>query len=240
MYFIFKALLVTLCLSLSSLSSGEIIVLTQEIPGVHQKDGLGAYDTILKQFHFPSETLVIKQVPPARAESIFSQCSNCCLSPANKNPDIHSYKEDVFETLPMNVAKVYIFSQRGQGVIIKGIDALKHKAIGVRRGMNYGKRFANAGLSLEAVDSLAQNFGKLEKKRLDAVVAYIPDAYILFNQEKIKPFPHSIHHPITIHNDALICRGVPNDFISAFNQHIKKYRANGKLKAILGDAYVAP
>ena len=140
----------------------------------------------------------------------------------------------------MNTAKIYAFSPRLSPAISGGIEAIKGKRVGIRRGLPYGKRFDNANLNLDIADSLKQNFAKLERKRVDVVVAYVPDAYIFFDEIDTRSFPHAIDFPLAIHNDALVCKGVSNDFIQAFNFHIKHYQASGKLKKILGKAYIPP
>ncbi len=179
-------------------------------------------------------------MPPARAKFLFSQCINCCLSPSNKNPDFYDYDDSVVETLPMNLAKVYIFSGRFTDEIRTDIEGLKNKVVGARRGMPYGKRFHSADLDLDEVSTLSQNFAKLDRKRVDVVVAYVPDAYVFFDEMDMRSYPHAIDYPISIHPDALVYRGVSDDFLKAFNYHIKYYQSSGKLKKILGKNYVLP
>jgi len=229
-----------LILFLSLSCTAEISILSFEIPGLHQKDGEGSYDKIIKALIYPEEEINILLVPPARAKSQFAQCLNCCLSPSNKNPDFYDYGDDVVETLPMNLAKVYIFTRRFTKEIRNGIEGLKGKVVGVRRGMPYGKRFYSANLNLDTVSTLSQNFAKLDRERVDAVVAYVPDAYVFFDEMDMRGYPHAIDYPISIHPDAMVCRGVSEDFLKAFNYHMKYYQSSGKLKKILGKSYVLP
>ncbi|MEH6346091.1 MAG: hypothetical protein V7785_13455 [Bermanella sp.] len=218
----------------------DINILSIAIPGLHQSNEQGAYDKIINQLEYSEETFQLTVVPPARAKAQFLLCKNCCISPTNMNPNFYDYKPAMVETLPMNIAKIYVFSARNTQAISGGVNAIRNKRVGVRRGLPYGKRFAEAGLNLDIADSLKQNFGKLERNRVDVVVAYIPDAYIFFDEIDTRSYPHAIDYPLAIHNDSLVCRGVSNDFIQAFNYHIKHYHASGKLKRILGKAYVPP
>lgn len=118
------------------------------------------------------------------------------------------------------------------------IAGLKGKKVGIRHGMPYGKTFDGAALKVEIASTLASNFKKLQRGRLDAVVAYIPDAYIYFMEQGIEPFPHDVDKPLVTHDDALLCRGVAPSFIDTFNRGLKVLRDSGKLKNILGDGYV--
>lgn len=222
---------------------GDINILSIEIPGLHQRDGKGSYDKIIHELEYTDEPIQLIILPPARAMAQFKNCKNCCLTPTNKNPDFYNFNDfngALVETLPMNTAKIYVFYPRLSQAISGGIDAIKGKRVGIRRGLPYGKRFDNANLNLDIADSLKQNFAKLERKRVDVVVAYVPDAYIFFDEIDTRSFPHAIDFPLAIHNDALVCKGVSNDFIQAFNFHIKHYQASGKLKKILGKAYIPP
>jgi len=52
------------------------------------------------------------------------------------------------------------------------------------------------------------NINLINQDRIDAFVAFIPDAYQAFNRLGLKPFPHAPDHPLAFHNDSLVCRGV--------------------------------
>jgi len=218
----------------------DINIISFAIPGLHQSNGQGAYDKVINQLEYSEEPFQLTMLPPARAKAQFLMCKNCCISPTNMNPDFYGYQAPMVETLPMNTAKIYAFTARHTQAISGGLEAIKNKRVGVRRGLPYGKRFTEAGLNLDVADSLKQNFGKLERNRVDVVVAYVPDAYIFFDEIDTRSYPHAIDYPLAIHNDSLVCKGVSSDFIQAFNFHIKHYQASGKLKGILGRAYVPP
>ena len=162
--------------------------------------------------------------PAVRAKKMFaSGCTNCCLSAVNKNPDFYDYTNGYVETLPMSTVKVYIFTAQGTKSL-KSLDELKNKVVGVRRGIPYGKRFEQAKLNLSIVDSIKQNILKLDRGRVDAFVAYVPDAYQVFKELGRKPYPHDISHPIAVHNDNLVCRGVSQSFIDTFNKKLQNIK----------------
>lgn len=223
----------------SGVLCAEVVIIGTDIPGLHQKDGKGVYDIIVNDTLVSKGLATLKVLPPARAEAEFTSCQNCCFSPANKNPDFYSYGGDVTESLPMNVAKVYIFSAPGKNAFSSYSD-LKGKKVGVRRGMNYGNSFGSAKLKASEANSLEQNIKKLETGRIEAMVAYVPDAYLALKDMGKDEFPHKKDKPTAVHNDALVCRGVPAGFLDKFNTNLKALTSSGKLKSILGDSYVAP
>ncbi|MEH6347143.1 MAG: ABC transporter substrate-binding protein [Bermanella sp.] len=234
-----KWLCITIVTLLSASLWAEVTVIGTDIPGLHQKDGKGVYDMIINETLLSKGLATLTVLPPARAEAQFESCQNCCFSPANKNPDFYDFGGDVMVSDPMNVAKVYIFSAPGKKAFASYAN-LKGKKTGVRRGMNFGKSFVAANLKASEANNLEQNIKKLENGRIDAMVAYVPDAYLAFSGMGKGEFPHAKNQPVAVHNDALVCRGVPADFIGKFNGNLKKLSDSGKLKSILGDSYVAP
>lgn len=208
-------------LLLSFSVAAEVVIYAIDIPGLHDKQGGGIYDKPINEALVSKGKATLKVLPPARAEKSFAGCSNCCLSPANLNPEFYDYGSEVVQTEPMGVAQIHIFSQPGAPVITS-LDELKGKKIGVRNGMPYGKSFDAAGLKTNATSDIGKNIAKLEAKRIDAMVAYVPDAYDAFEAAGKEPFPHAKESPVAVHPDALICRGVSQEVIDTFNAHVQK------------------
>ena len=232
----YTLIVISLGASLNALA--QVKVIGYEIPGLHEKGGQGVYDQILHKVALSNGLATLETLPPIRAEKQFENCNNCCLSPANDNTEFYDYSNVVVST-PMNHAKVYIFSPPGKAAI-KKVSALKGKRVGARRGMLYGKTFDSAGLKPTMVGDISSNIKKIKDGRLDAFVAFVPDAYIEFEAMGMKPLPHVKNKPVAVHADALVCRGVSKDFLKKINAGIKALNKSGELKAILGDGYVAP
>lgn len=190
-----------------------------EIPGLHERSKSGVYDKIIDDVLLKPGLANLKVLPPAKAEDSFSKCTGCCFSPANTNAEFYNFGADVVKTKPMGIAKIYIFTGKGQKTI-NDLSELEGKKIGVRFGMPYGKTFDNAGLNVEAVKSIESNIKKLDKGRIDAFIAYVPDAYDAFEKLGIQPYPHDIDNPLAVHEDCLVCRDVPADVIDTFNQSL--------------------
>lgn len=206
-----------------------------EIFGLHQQDAQGAYDRIIRQILGADIELLVH--PPERASEEFGRCQNCCLSPANKNPEFYDYGNDVVQSHPMNSAKIYIFVDSGSPPV-NTLDELKGKRVGIRFGMPYGKSVETSNLDFNIVNKLKQNVLMLDMGRIDAIIAYVPDIYQVFEELNRRPFPHDKANPLEVHRDSLICRGVDSKLINEFNAGLKTMRENKQLQAILGSSYL--
>ena len=142
------------------------------------------------------------------------------MSPANKNPDFYEYGDDVVVTNAMSIAKVYIFTGKGKA-IISDLKGLSGKKVGARNGMPYGKKFDASGISPKLVSDIETNIKKVDSGRIDAFLAYYPDAYTVFDALGVDPYPHDKAHPVAVHPDSLVCRGTSEAFIKAFNAALK-------------------
>lgn len=191
-----------------------------EIPGLHENNKSGVYDKIIDDLLIKPGLANLQVLPPAKAEDNFSNCKDCCFSPANLNKEFYNFGDDVVKTNPMGIAKIYIFTGKGQKTI-NNLSELKGKKVGARFGMPYGNTFDNAGLNVEMVKSIESNIKKLDKGRIDAFIAYVPDAYDAFKSLGIPPYPHDLDKPIAIHEDCLVCRGVPPEVIDKFNKGLQ-------------------
>ncbi len=218
----------------------QVTIYGIEIPGLHQQDNQGSYDKIITQVFSQEKLATLKIYPPIRAQLMFAQCQkNCCFSPANKRDDFYHFNGDISQTEAMNIAKIYIFVGKNQRPI-DNLAALQNKKIGARTGMPYGTNFEKAQLTVHYVDTIEQNIQKLLLGRIDAFIAYVPDAYNVFRKLKMKPLPHNIQKPMAIHEDRLVCKGVSQYFIDTFNKNLQRLKKKHLLKQLLGHNYIAP
>ena len=222
---------------LSQWSVAAVDIIGLVIPGLHEKNGSGVYDKIITRTVIDNGQGKLRVLPPARALSEFETCTNCCMSPANKNPDFYSYGSDVVQSDPMNTAKVYIFTAFGSAPI-NSLNALKGKTVGIRDGMPYGNKFDKAGLKLSSVSDIEKNVKKLDGGRIGAFVAYVPDAYLAFKGMGKPEYTHDKENPIAVHPDSMVCRGVDASFLSGFNAKLDSMKASGELNKLLGDSQV--
>lgn len=223
----------------SNISLATDIYMT-DIEGLHQKDGQGVYDLILKEALTKVTAPVSLHIgDPEETFKTFESCTNCCYSPANNSPQFYDWEGKVIELAAMNYAKVYIFSQPGKPAF-SSFEQLKGKRVGARTGMDYGKDVAAAGIPFITSDSIVENITKLDSGELDAFIAYVPDAYLAFKSLNVEPYPHAERKPMAIHIDRVICRGAPPEFTDALNNSMKALRKNGTMRRLIGDSYVKP
>ena len=234
---IFISFLGLFCIPYSPLFA-EVIIIGIEIPGLHQMDGAGAYDQIITETLIKPGLATLEVYSPVRAKKLFAKCQNCCLSPANKDPEFYEFGKDIVQTDRINTAKIYIFVNKGQQPISR-LEDLQDKTVGIRRGMPYGKGFEKAKLETLIIINLEQHIRLMQIGRIDAFLAYVPDAYKMFRQLGIAPYPHDAFNPVGVVPDRLVCRGVQPEFITTFNERVKQLRISGRLKDILGDNYIA-
>lgn len=220
------------CFAAASYAQAETRIIGIEIPGLHEKSGNGVYDKIITKAVVEKNKGKLTVDPPARAENTFSKCTDCCFTPANDNPEFYDFGSDIVKTNPMSTAKIYIFTAKGKPAL-SSISDLAGKKVGIRLGMPYGKSFDGAGLKTDAARTIEANIKKLNAGRLDAFVAYVPDAYVAFEKMNMEPLPHDKANPIAVHEDCLVCRGVPADFVDNFNKALSEMEKSGELDKIL-------
>lgn len=177
-----------------------------DIPGLHNNDGQGIYDVMIHDAT-GQDVLIMS---PARAVNAYDSCTDCCISPANKNPDFYNYGAEHIVSKPMFTAQIFIFSKPGNA-IVSDVSLLKGKKVGARKGMPYGDNVESSGARFMRVDKLAKNINKLERGRLDYMIAYTPDIYDVFDTLGKEPFPHAKSEPVASHEDSLLCKDTPEN-----------------------------
>lgn len=222
------------------LNAQTLTLYSQSIPGLFQEDKKGAYDKVIQILTQAQPNFVHKVIPNNRAFRTFTHCQNCCYAPANLSLNFYDFGEDIVATQLINTAKAYIISLTKSRDYFTELSQLSDKVVGLERGINYGKAVADADFTTSITNSLLQNFNMLLINRIDALIAYAPDIYQAFKIVDATQFQYQVAHPLAIHQDALVCRGVTPEFIQDFNQGLINLKKSGALKEILGEIYVAP
>jgi ABC-type amino acid transport substrate-binding protein len=208
------------------------------IPGVFEPDKSGNYDKVLAKVAKDSGLkLDYVVLAPGRLETDFKDQKFDCVIPLDAR--FWSSNDKTFNSEPLNVAKIYLFSRATEGPYWN-LDQVKGKRIGVRRGMPYGPVFDGSGLQAEVVNDDDQNVQKLAANRIDAFLAYVPDMWE-WSKEKQRPLPnHDQTKPFETHKDAFLCRDTAETraFAKTFNDAVIKIRAAGQLQQMLGSSYV--
>lgn len=234
---IFGALLAMM----SSLSFAQVTVYAYEIPGLYQEDSNGVYDQIVTQLIVEEGHADLQVLPGITAEKQFRRCTNCCITPANLNPQFYRFPKEVVATDPMNVAEIYIFTKHGS-TPIGDIDKIEGMRVGVRRSMitSLQSVLRSGSFRMHPADTITQLLSELDEGTIQAYIDFVPDVYAVANDLGIEPPSHTKGMPLDRHPDALACKGVSADFIQGFNSGLQKMQDNGQLKQILGDSQIIP
>ncbi len=203
-----------------ALSRAQVTVIGVDIEGLHQADKGGDYDKNVVQVKDATLTVL----PAVRAFAEFAKCSDCCISPANKNPVFYDFGGAAYlASKPQNVAKIYIFSPAGAPAV-SSLDALKGKRVGIRAGLPYGKRIEGAtDFSKDPSPSAEASIKKLQLGRVDYLLEWTPDMEIAFQKLNVKPLPHAADKPIAVHEDSVLCKASPRTkaFLEKLDRVIK-------------------
>lgn len=225
---------------MSFLSSASLVtVISPVIPGLHQSDHNGVFDIVINKLLVESGLAVHRVLPTKRSYFEFEKCQSCCFSPDNLDPLFQAPNTDLVETLPINIAKIYIFTRKGDKTL-SHLSQLSGKRVGVKHGTTYGKQIDEAELNRIPANSILQNMKMLDQNRVDAVIAYIPDMFKVFQEIDAERFDYQEGSPLAIYKDSLVCKSVSESFIQHFNQSLIQLEESGELKQMLGLYYLPP
>lgn len=230
------ALLGALC-ALSP-AHAELRLAAYAIPGVFAVDKSGDYDKVMARISATSDLKFnYAAIAPDQLEADFKAGKLDCVIPL----DARFWAEPgkFFNSVPLNVAKIYIFSRNDVGPYTS-FSQLRGKKVGARQGMPYGPKYEAAELNAELAENDNANVVKLAAGTIDAFVAYVPDMWS-WASTKRQPLPnHDRNNPADVHRDAFLCRDTPaaHQFMNAFDAAVIKLRDAGELKQILGRSFV--
>ncbi|WP_028299153.1 transporter substrate-binding domain-containing protein [Oceanospirillum beijerinckii] len=227
-----------------SAQAEQIPLYAFDIPGIHERSHSGAYDRVVKKINSTTARLELTVLPAQRAIHRFLHCERCCLSPVNGNSEFYSFSEQSdlnLVNLPaINMAMPYVFTDYNTPPVLT-LSSLAEKSVALRRGLPFGQTFFQRARALNIqlvfVDSLDVAFNMLKQGRVSAVVAYTPDAYLYFKEKDIAPYPHEATHPVVVHPDSFLCRGISQKVEEELSRHIEELRGSGELKEALGEVY---
>lgn len=218
-------------------NAAETTIAVLEIDGLYQKDGKGLYDQVLAAVSGASDAQYsFKYLPPKRALAAFESGAVDCVSPANTNPDFYSFSFKTVQSVSMTDAKVYIFTKAGTAPV-SDISSLDGKKVGIRLGMPYGNKVETSNINFVTAPTIETNIKKLDAGRIDAFLAYWPDAYAIFDSLGMAHLPHTMDKPVAVHQDTILCRDDKNGqaIVGNFNSGFKTLEGNGELAKILGE-----
>ena len=163
-----------------------------------------AYDNIWREMYSRLDVSVnTYYYPPARALSYFLEHKFDCLFPV----DIRFLdgRENLIQSKPINYAKVYLVSKNA-GTHYRNIDAKGLRMIAVQRGYTYGGIIDDIHPNRQmVVNSIEQQIGLLMKDRVDAILIYVPDLYLVTPMHQISKLWFAKSKPLSVHEENLVC-----------------------------------
>ena len=235
-----KFLLIKLSIGIAH---ADINIASDNIPGILDlNDKQSPYYRFIQQVNLATdENLVVDIFPPRRAGNVFDKHTADCHFPANA--DHMPLGSVLLQTIPFNAAKAYFFAKQPFTADFTLKNADIQYRIAFRRGVSFGGLSDNLDPHIQfGVNNIDQAFGMLEKDRVDLVLAYLPDAHYLVTKGNGDELFYKTSEPVFMQTEHIVCyRSKKTEiFINQANQVISHLIESGKLKDILGDAYLAP
>ena len=230
------ALLLFCLLSLANSCRAETSVVVYDIKGLHHADHSGSYDKILLKAKDLGVGVKLLHAPIIRAKHLFRSKQLNCISPTDGSTDPFPFA--TIQSLPLNLAKAYIFSKQG-GPVYSDLKELKGLNIGVRKGLEFGGKLDQYPLNIEPVWDTEQNYKKLLSGRIDAFIAYVPDLWGYFGSQHIPQLAYNKSKPILVYQESVACHDTPENraFIKQLNTALQQLQQQGVIKDLLGFAY---
>lgn len=220
--------------------AGELILVDETAPPYMYdtpRGPAGVCPAIVREiFHRLGETVRIQAVPWKR---LLAQLENgsagvACARMTGERQELMDFSDSL---LPVTFT---ILTRRGRITEYTGLDSLRGRTVGIRRGWSYGEAFdhvrASGAMRIEEASGDGQNFEKLLDGRIDAAILAEPSADMLLAAfdagDRIVVFGDDtltgekrIAFPKSASKGALIGR---------INTELAAMRADGTLKLING------
>lgn len=197
----------------------------------------GVYPALIDAaFRHMGLSTVLKAVPWARALQEIDH-GNAGIGGIYKNTEREG-KYDYSE--PLFVEKLSVYFNKSKPLVFTRLEDLDGKRVGVIRGWSYGNDFDRARLAkrfrIEEVLSDEQNFGKLERGRLDAIIAVAEAGDALMRKH---PYTQASPFPLALNPTYLAFAKSTNrgELLQRFNEALRKMKASGELNNIVAEAF---
>ena len=192
-----------------------------------------SWDVLRESFHEMGYTIDLSITPWVRAVKNVKNGKADILFPTGKNAErqmIFHYSDE-----PINLANYIVYVRADNQIEWKGLESLKGRTIGVKRGFSYGDKWKVAtDIKKYDVATILQGFKMLDLKRLDGFLGYEYNwDYVLRKEKwrtkyrKLPAFDSSAEYLVALKNN-------PNgeQFLKAFDTGKKRLITNGKLEDI--------
>ncbi|HXA46151.1 MAG TPA: transporter substrate-binding domain-containing protein [Burkholderiaceae bacterium] len=229
--------------------AGPITIAAIDIPGLLEPSQNGTYDRVLARIaEMAGEKWQLNYLPAKRVNAVLTAEGSCAIP-----YDLHHFNEISAESkgaliasLPINVAKVYLFTAP-DSVPLGDIPDKSHFVVGVRRGLPYGQDVDRLLVShperFLVANSEESNIRMLLSGGINAMLAFLPDINHYYQTHPGTPaLVFDKEKPIVVYKDSIVCGNTPENshLIDQINNGLTQMRSSGELKKILGQNYIQP
>lgn len=192
-----------------------------------------SWDVLRESFHEMGYAIHLLLMPWARAMSDFKAGDVDVLFPTGLNEQrqkIFNYSSE-----SINSARFVVYVQADNAIEWDGLESLQGLTIGVKRGFNYGDKWASAtGIVKQDISTIIQGFDMLYAGRLDGFLGYEYNWDYVLNQEnwgdtfrKLPSFDSSAEYLVALKTNP---RGI--EYLEAFDKGKRRLAESGELEKI--------
>ena len=218
-------------------SFGQVSIALPEIDKLINVEGNGPYQRILEDAATRAGLKYSSVVfPKKRALHHFLERKDFdCLFTFTQTLRDKLGSSSILASYPFGAYKGFIFTPKSSKPLSLNSD-LKNLTVGGVTGFE-GTYLSlqNKGVKISLYPSEEMIFKMLETKRLDAVLAFLPDS-----QGRISMLNWDAQQPFFQSYDRLNCRNttVGQEFLTKLSHELKIMHKNGRIKKLLGSAYL--
>lgn len=216
--------------------AAERIIIIPEVPRYYNKDGTGSYQKLMREILRRSgQSANLLNFPPSRATVMFDKFKNACYPVSLKLAvDVLGYKL-IATGESFNRFKIVIATLRGTAMVTS-FDEIRGRSIAALPTADlaaYG--YSASSLTVRYVNSHDQGLELLEAGKVDAMLGSVGDL-IAFKAR----LNYEDADPIYAVDERLVCHpGAASEaFLRKVDPAIRSMKADGSLKAILGEYYL--
>jgi ABC-type amino acid transport substrate-binding protein len=216
--------------------AAERIIIIPEVPRYYNKDGTGSYQKLMREILRRSgQSANLLNFPPSRATVMFDKFKNACYPVSLKLAvDVLGYKL-IATGESFNRFKIVIATLRGTAMVTS-FDEIRGRSIAALPTADlaaYG--YSASSLTVRYVNSHDQGLELLEAGKVGAMLGSVGDLIAFkdrLNYEDADPI-YAVDERVVCHPGA-----ASEAFLRKVDPAIRSMKADGSLKAILGEYYL--
>lgn len=204
---------------------------------IQTEDGRGFYPRVLQQtFESMEQEFTFSVLPLKRSFDVFAKKAADCIwaIDAGVLAKVGIPEEGLLESDSLFTSELHLFMPPGVPAI-SDLSELEGKTIGVSIGSPIPKLLE--GLTVDYFDVRTQDIKvrMLERHRLDAAVAWVPDFLLAFRNNDMAPTAYNSALPIASSDVKLVCWSSPKTraFLQSASPRIEAFKNAGGLRKVM-------